>query len=285
VAAIKKNVFSLFPMVVRRLYQLVRRYPIIVAPFIGVAVFEGLVLAVWFLAPRPPLSMALAPIIRAFWGEQFLHYPTNFLLLPKIFEYSRNVLTFITGILFSGIALSMLLQASQGQQPEWFLGIGRVARRYFRLVIIWGVVFGLSAACGKALSHYAGFFPSLRWFLAAEFAATVAVQLLFVFAFPAIVIENRKTFMSLIRSLALVRLYPLTSFLIVFIPSLFVLPVIYVQLHLPALMRTVAPEAALWALCLRIVLVTVVDCAVTLAAGMLLIIHRENEQSPQGEPK
>ena len=77
-------------MVVRRLFQLVRRYPIIVAPFIGVAMFEGFVLAVLFLAPRPPLSMALAPIIRAFWGEQFLHYPTNFLLLPKIFEYSRD---------------------------------------------------------------------------------------------------------------------------------------------------------------------------------------------------
>jgi hypothetical protein len=279
VAAIKKNVFSLFPMVVRRLFGLVRRYPIIVAPFIGVAVFEGMALTVWFLAPRPPLSMALAPIIRAFWGEQFLHYPTNFLLLPKIFEYTRNVLTFITGIFFSGIALSMLLQASQSQQPEWFLGIGRVARRYFRLFIIWGVVFGLSAACGKALSHYAGLFPSLRWFLSAEFAATIAVQLLFVFAFPAIVIENKKTFMSLIRSLALIRLYPLTSFLIVFIPSLLVLPVIYVQLRLPELMRTVAPEAALWALILRIALVTVVDCAVTLGAGMLLIIHRENEQA------
>ena len=55
-AAIKKNVFSLFPMVVRRLFGLVRRYPIIVAPFIGVAVFEVAALAVWFLAPRPAMT-------------------------------------------------------------------------------------------------------------------------------------------------------------------------------------------------------------------------------------
>jgi hypothetical protein len=275
---LNKNVFSLYPEVFRKLTGLIKRYPVIVMPFIAIAVFEAVTLTVLFLAPRPPLSMAIAPVIRAFWGEQFLHYPTNFLLLPKLFEYSRNILTFFTGIFFSGIALSMLLQASKGQRPEWFLGFGRVFSRYFRLALIWGLIFGLSAASSKVLSHYAGMFPSFRWFIAAEFAVSLVTQLLFVFSFPAIIVENRKAFMSLVRSLALLKNYPLTAFLIVFIPSLLVFPVMYAHVKLPFLMGTFAPEATLWVLGLHIGLVTVVDCLVTLGAGMLLIMHREDNK-------
>jgi hypothetical protein len=54
-----------------------KRYPAIMMPFGCIALFEILGLIILFLAPRPPFSSVLAPVIRAFWGEQFLHYPDS----------------------------------------------------------------------------------------------------------------------------------------------------------------------------------------------------------------
>ncbi|MCM8813807.1 MAG: hypothetical protein NC924_07740, partial [Candidatus Omnitrophica bacterium] len=74
------------------------QHPGALAPLIFLTLCEAGILALWFYAPRAPLSVVLAPPIRAFAGEHFLHYPANFLLLPRLLFFSRAALYLCVGL-------------------------------------------------------------------------------------------------------------------------------------------------------------------------------------------
>lgn len=101
----KLSIFKIYQVT----FQLLRKHPAFFIPFIIFALFDALALIILFLAPRMPLILVLGPFIRTFWGEGFLHYPTNFLLLPKLFFLNRMVLSVIAGSLLSGIAVDIIL--------------------------------------------------------------------------------------------------------------------------------------------------------------------------------
>src|SRR5512137_299041 len=71
-------------------------------PFIIFVFTELVLLMLLYVAPRQPFNAVLAPPIRAFWGERFLHYPANFLLLPKLESLLRNYLTVFLGSFLTG---------------------------------------------------------------------------------------------------------------------------------------------------------------------------------------
>ncbi|MDP3789263.1 MAG: hypothetical protein Q8R48_02550, partial [Candidatus Omnitrophota bacterium] len=66
---IRKNWISTF--------EALSNNPVIFTPFIFIAFLECLVLEISYFSARFPLSSIFAPIIRKFFGEQFLHYPGN----------------------------------------------------------------------------------------------------------------------------------------------------------------------------------------------------------------
>ena len=78
-----------------------KTYPVILVPFLIFTLIDLCGLIFVFLIPRAPLYALLGPIVRTFWGEQFLHYPANFLLLPKLASLSRTILSVIFSMLLS----------------------------------------------------------------------------------------------------------------------------------------------------------------------------------------
>ena len=103
-----------------KLSRLIKKYPNVIIPFAVMGVLDFITLYILYLAPQRPVSIALAPPIRAFWGEQFLHYPMNILLLPKLYNYAHMVLLATVGIVTTGAAIGMIHEASFGVKPKVF---------------------------------------------------------------------------------------------------------------------------------------------------------------------
>jgi hypothetical protein len=254
-----------------------RSYPVILVPFVLTGVSYAAVLAVIFSASQLPFSTVVAPVIRAFWGEQFLHYPYNLVLLPKLFGYGKIGADLAVGVLLTATAVAMMQQAYQATQPGWLTGLKKGVRRYFRVGVVWAMMLVAAMLTAREVDVFLGPLigvPLLR--VAVGFLAGILVQIIFVFAIPAIVIDNRKTLAALRHGLRIIAGNPGRSLALVAIPNLLFIPVLYAYLKLPRLMELVAPEAALYAVLARIVLAVAVDVLVATGATVLFLQHKES---------
>jgi hypothetical protein len=271
---IKERIASIFSTW-KKLAYLLRKYPSILTPFLWIIGFEAILLTILFLAPRYPLSILLAPPIRAFWGEKYLHYPLNFLLLPQLFEVSRNTMSFIIGVFLSAIAVSFVSTAEQGQQTDWWTSIKIVTKRYFRLVFVWAITLGTLFFIVKVLKFAYPVINSKPLFFTVEFFVTMLVQMFFVFSIPAVVLENKKVYAAIWRSIGLFRSYFFETLIFVLLPGLLLIPVSYLLMKMPYIMAKTFPEIALYILGSKIVIVDSIDFIITASATLFLLIHRE----------
>ena len=265
-------------MVAGRTAHFIRRHPVILTPFAGLALIYSGILAAAFLAPQPPFSVVFSPLIRAFWGEQFLHYPVNLMLLPRLFDYGKCAADLFLGITMTGIAVSLILQAHEGVAPDWWTGIQRAGRRYLRLIGVWSLTLACALLAVKLASFTSFLTGSRKFVFAAELLSAAAVQMVFVFAVPAIIIENRKITVSVARSVALLKRYPFATAALVVIPNLLLFPVLYIEGNPVNIVERMLPEAVLYLLSFRIAAVIAADCAITAASTVLLLAHREYEK-------
>lgn len=254
---------------------IVKKYPVVFVPFIFIALCDAAALAWLFFSPREPVSVVMAPIISRFWGEPFLHYPANFLLLPNLYGYAKNLVDLTFGVLFTAVSISMITQAfSKGSSPQWFHGLQKGLRYYLRLAILWGLTMGLVIVSLRAFDRYAApliGFPGVS--PAVSFIISIGIQAIFVFAIPAVVIENRKVFRAVKRSLEILKHHPQETFFMVFLPSLLLVPALTV--NLPALMDKFFPEVTLLVMGARILLVILTDFLITAGVTVLFLRHRE----------
>ena len=92
----------------QQVFSVLKKNPTVWLLFIAVGVFDLSALMALFLAPCEPVSYMLAPIIRAFWGDRFLHYPYNFLLLPKLFNHVHFLIATLIGVFVSGLVIKKI---------------------------------------------------------------------------------------------------------------------------------------------------------------------------------
>ena len=110
------------------------RHPLIIYPFCIWISLQLLVLEVLYFSLRWPLSAFFAPIIRTLYSEAFLHYPFNFVLLPKLFHYSKMFLDlFLEGVL---IATSMMIVASidNERRTDFWGAFRRIRSQYVHIL-------------------------------------------------------------------------------------------------------------------------------------------------------
>lgn len=272
----KKGKFSIFA-VWRKLAGITRKNPVILTPFLWIAFFDALLLLVLFLAPRFPFSPVLAPIVRAFWGERFLHYPANFLVLPRFFYTMRLFLGVIIGSFLTGVAVSLIHQSEEGDVPLWWFGIRKAVSMYIRLIIIWGILLAVYFLTVKIFTFLDPFLISRKIIYGKNFLLGVSIQMLFIFTIPAIIIENKKIPGAIIRSLAFVKNFPVTIFIFIAIPSIMLVPMDYLQIKLPVLMGRFFPEVTLYVLGGKIFVITIIDFVITASATVLLLLQRKVE--------
>jgi len=82
--------------------------PVILLPFVTIAFIQLLVLEVIYFSPRFPLVKFFGPMISRLEGESFLHYPSNFLILPKWFQLAQYVIYIFISSFFICTAINII---------------------------------------------------------------------------------------------------------------------------------------------------------------------------------
>ena len=88
--------------------NIIKAHPHILYPLCLYAFLQLFVLEILYFSPRFPLSAFFGPLITTLWGGTFLHYPFNFILLPKLFYYIQVPLYLFLGAFLSATAVTFI---------------------------------------------------------------------------------------------------------------------------------------------------------------------------------
>jgi hypothetical protein len=270
---------------------LIRRHPKLLLPFATIGVLDALVLTLAYLSPREPFQALLAPPIRAFWGDRFLHYPSNFFVLPKLYEYGHILMLAGAGVIMIGTAVGMLAQANQGRSPQFWANAWRATKRYVTIFWIWlvGFVAVMLLVKGLRLLVFTTYDTTLKASLPPRsvmlevvlwlsILGALVVEALWVYAMPVAMLEGQRWWRSLAASCRLAGPLFVPTFLLVFVPSTLVFSITILKQQLGPLMRLVAPEVALWVMALGVVYSLIVEWAVTTSATVMYLVQRDSRK-------
>jgi len=273
--------------------QSLRKNPNLFIPFLIFAAFESLSLIFIYLIPRMPLVRLFGPPIRTFWGERFLHYPANFLLMPKLGSLARMGLSVVIGSLLTGIAVLIISEVYHKKQIKMEVAAKSALRKYpMLLVIILAVtaLFYLSVKfCTITLAKYfiAGhsrllFLKPAIWMgpilICINFIAGIFLQSLFTYAIPALMLDKEKLLKAIWKSFVLFKKLFLPTLCLVGLPMLLYIPIIVLSYHNAFLIYKLFPEFILWVAFLSMVVSSlIIDPLVTVATTLLYLEHKGNK--------
>lgn len=263
----------------------------IIWPFLIFASIEVIFLTLIYLAPRTPFSVILAPPIRTFRGEMFLHYPANFLLIPEASSFIRSYMTVFIGSLLSGTAVLMIFQAYRNENASFLVSLRSASRKYWQLFF---TIFSLSI-----ILHY--LYKAVTFFIYGYFSAghtkllgisfnvwrgpilifisvffLLMLQALYLYAVPMLMIGNKKLLGALRGSLMFFVKYPRQTLLIAALPFLIYIPIIILQYRTEYLINNVFPEIVLYVAYASAILSSlVIDVLVTTSASIFYLNNKE----------
>lgn len=248
------------------------KYPKLLIPFFLWIGIEAAGLYFLYLAPQRPISTVLAPPIRVFFGERFNHYPFNLFLLPKLFTYFQILNNASTGVLSTGILITMLFYLKEGVGAKFWASTFHCIKRLPSLWGIWLTTFLISLLPYKLLPRwenlfikFSPFFPYLLFLLA------IIVEIPFVYAFPFVLTKRKGFFSALGQSLFLSKKHPFLTFALVIVPSLFYFPIITLKLHTFSLMKNFFPEIVIAILGTGIFISVFINFIITFSATLFFL--------------
>jgi hypothetical protein len=223
------------------------------------------------LVINSPLAGRLGPIAAGDAGQSML-------LLPRLFGYSKAVTGFAVGMILTGVTVAMLYQSLANASPNWTGGIRKVARKLFPFFSLWLFSLVIMLVMLGLIEETAPLLRAPVLTVGLGFAASCAVQMIFVFVIPVLIIENRKFWPALRRSLLLMKRHFGEVFLLVVLPNVLVIPLLFIYMNLPDLILRFSPYIVLFALLARIVVVTVANFFISSTTTVLFIRHRDRER-------
>jgi len=266
--------------------------PLIFVPFLFLAVIELISLCVVYFSPQLPLRLFFGPIIRTFWGEQFLHYPANFALLPKLASLSQKADYLFFGSLMSSVVVVMVSQFFRKEKMNFKSAVRTGFKKYFHVfavILLVTVLFQYSMkAFPFVLYKYfsAGhakllFIPASLWLslgvIVFNFILGILLQCAFIYSIPFIVLENLKFGKAIVRSMVLFKRLFLPTLILTTLPALLYIPIIILDLNAVFLIDTLFPEfiflVAIIGLGLNVLLI---DPLITLATTFLFLESGKN---------
>jgi hypothetical protein len=283
--------FSLIKRAYNSTAKHLKNSPAILLPFVIFAGFEVLSLIILYLAPRMPFAIVLAPPIRVFWGESFLHYPANFLLLPKLASLSKMLLAVVLGSLLTGTAVAMVFDIYSKKQLKLSGALKLAFKQYislFTLILILVITLYLTdkLITGGLYRYFASghtrllFLKPQLWLgpmlVLFNLLFVIIIQSLVIYAIPILVIEKANLIKAIIKSAVLFKKFFIPTIALVALPLLIYIPIIVLNYNIAFLIERLFPEFVLGVLFLSIVIGSlVIDPVVTVSTTVLYLMSKE----------
>ena len=274
---IRKNWVTSFELMVKR--------PIIILPFFIIAFLEGLALELIYFSTRKPISLVMAPIIRKFSGEPFLHYPFNLVKLPKYFYYSQALIYIIAGVFLIAISINILKNIKMDLPLKAKAFIRNAANRYFSFatfgIIMMILIFLLnkldaflfSKLVNFSLRHLPQIIPKFYsfGFVLFSFFTNIIMQAFLVLALPIIVIKKKSLLKAIAGGIAMGFRNFFGIFTLIFLPFMVYLPIMLLRAYSSDLAGRMFPEISVCIMGAGIVVAIFVECFVVVCAAQFLL--------------
>lgn len=286
----KKTPKDLIPLLRGAINSFITHPPILL-PFITIAFLQMLILEILYFAPRFPLSAFFNPLVRTRWGEEFIHYPTNFVILPKLFQYAQIPLYIFVSSFLITVAIASIAAINDGRKVKFLSACRDMLSQYVHVFVAAVLSFGVFYGChriyglmvGRALQISSNEGPFFMIKTAVIKGAPyfnliigILVTTVFAFVFPLIAIERKKVFSAIGRNFK----YLWGSFwymiALVALPTVFYVPVLLLRSNIAAIAQTTFPEIRVLVLLASIVVTIFIDATVYTAITMYYLLKKEH---------
>jgi hypothetical protein len=263
--------------------------PIILMPFVFIAFFELLALEFLYFSSRFPLSYITNPIVRKFFGENFIHYPGNLVILPRLFYYEQVVIYIFAGAFLTAMAVN-IFKNIKGGLPVKMKAMGRnILKRYASLMIYAILISVLVVILQKAdIFIFSKAMRLLSRLLPVSiaplygigltlvlFLSNLIMQTFLIATIPIMVIEKAPLLKALARSVMLgLRNFP-TVFTLILLPFFIYLPIILFKSFSAQIMNKTSPEVILYVTVAGIMLTIFLDSFVIISVSQFLLDRKK----------
>ncbi|MFH2137598.1 MAG: hypothetical protein ABII88_03705 [Candidatus Omnitrophota bacterium] len=257
----------------------------IIIPFGIIAILELAGIFGIFIFEQPPLLVYLKPIVLRFWGEKFLHYPLNLILVSKLFYYFQSIIAVILGPFMSGMTVLAVYRYSRTKVMSLKGLFGKTFLKYINLLIIGLMVYFVlqlgvrleGKVLLKIMQKGPDFLGIARddWSLIFIFLNVIMAGLihsLFIFAQPAVMISGKNFLTAIISNFVHVFKNSFAAAIIVVFPLFLYIPIALLKGRLFALMEGTVPEVVFVVLIAGVFISLFVNVFVTISATKLYLL-------------
>ena len=288
--AINKKFMKKAFLAIKQSFGLLKSYPLLVLPFVLLALFDGMALYFLFLAPQEPFAKLLAPPIAHFYGEQFVHYPWHLLKLPILFTYARLFLGFLPGMFLNAFAIGLIGDIKLDRSISLSYHSKNAIRRFFALLVIWllsisffiiwipkvGIIKPFELLCIQAMGWndskgYLTFLEFLFYFL------SYCLQILFLYALPLVILAEQSLFRALIANFRYLKRLFFPTLVCISLVALFYLSIYIFERDLYGLADRKSPEIILVVLAASIPVSLVINIFIITTSTLLFIDEQKSD--------
>ncbi|MFH0764070.1 MAG: hypothetical protein V1927_03625 [Candidatus Omnitrophota bacterium] len=271
-------------------YDFIKKHPVVLTPFIVISFLECLILEAAYFCTRNPLLIILRPIVRKFFGEQFLHYPENLVLMPRLFNFGQLALYILVNVFITGMAIQIFLNI-KNSTPVIFKAIVRATAKKYMALFLYGLIYVIAILILQKVEGFVFLntigFISRHLFKVPVKLVMIGSSLLFFFTstvlnvflilvIPVIVIEKKQFIGAILRSMALGAGNFIKLFCLLLLPLIFYLPILMMKAFLVAIMNKTFPEVSLYVMLLGIVIAVFIDCFIAISTAQFLLDAKED---------
>jgi len=252
----------------RQTRKTLKENPIIWVLFFFVALCDLIALLILYTAPFGPHAILFAPIIRALWSDAYLHYPENFILLPKLMQHAHVVILLTVGIIITGIVIKKVEAFRKGEKLHSVQALKLVLPKYLPMAVCWWVsfyVFNFLVKKGLPL------LPANFWVhLAGALIFAILSQALLAYLLPAILLSKTGTLQGIKDAFVVGVKYMKQTMTLIGLPVLVLVGLAYAKTLAPYLAKS-DPERVLWLLVLAIPITMLADLWITVSTTLLYL--------------
>ena len=264
---------------------------VVIFPFFIIAFVQLLLLELIYFSPRYPLNIFFGPLIRHFWSEKYLHFPYNFIILPRLYQNSflqAFVYIFISSF-FIASAIAIVSAINSDQHVKIRKIFREVMSHYFHII----VMAVISVVSIKLLFYITGelnqraleirstagiFFIIKRVVLIGapyiNLIFSVFVTTIFAYVLPIIVIEKKKIFSALWLNFKTLWGSFWFTFTITLIPVLFLIPIILLRSSFAV--DVLFPEMTVFVLVLSAIIMVAIDAVIYTVVTVYYLFLKED---------
>lgn len=176
-----------------------------------------------------PLLDGWLRLVNAEYAPLYVHYPTQFALMPYFFGIAQILLNILVEAFLFGIVIDLLISLYRGEKPAFMVSVKHALRRYFQLAIFWAILIAVLYLINRYFNVFVedvigySLQDAPRRQMMAQLAVrglTVLAYAICIFVLPSIMIGGRSYPGTIKRGFGLFFRHPFAAFALVLIPYL-----------------------------------------------------------------